>query len=85
MSRLKEMLKASAEADKAKALLTLELLEKHPAGIGDHSTKDFYQNAEEALQMLVDADDRLEAIQKYLSGDNDLVGGYGYTTTTTLG
>ena len=83
MSRLKEMLKASAEADKAKALLTLELLEKHPAGIGDHSTKDFYENAEEALQMLVDADDRLEAIQKYLSGDNGLVGGYGYTTTTT--
>ena len=85
MSRLKEMLKTSAEADKAKALLTLELLEKHPAGIGDHSTKDFYQNAEEALQMLVDADDRLEAIQKYLSGDNGLVGGHGYTTTTTLG
>jgi hypothetical protein len=42
------MLKTSAEADKAKALLTLELLEKHPAGIGDHSTKDFYENAEEA-------------------------------------
>tara|TARA_B100001094_G_scaffold14693_1_gene12767 strand:- start:448 stop:651 length:204 start_codon:yes stop_codon:yes gene_type:complete len=65
MSKLKEMLVTSAEADKAKALLTLELLGKHPAGIGDHSTKDFYENAEEALQMLVDADDRLEAIDKY--------------------
>jgi hypothetical protein len=75
MSRLRDMLKLSAEADRAKALLTLELLEKHPAGIGDHSTKDFYENAEEALQMLVDADDRLEAIQKYLSSDNGLVGG----------
>ncbi len=42
MSKLKEMLVTSAEADKAKALLTLELLGKHPAGIGDHSTKDFY-------------------------------------------
>ena len=52
--------------DKAKALLTLELLEKNPAGIGDHSTEDFYKNAEEALAMLVDADDRLEAIDKYL-------------------
>jgi len=31
MSKLKEMLKASAQADRAKALLTLELLEKHPA------------------------------------------------------
>ena len=66
MNRLKEMLVTSAEADKAKALLTLELLGKHPAGIGDHSTKDFYENAEEALQMLVDADDRLEAIGKYI-------------------
>ena len=66
MSKLADMLYKSAEADKAKALLTLELLEKHPAGIGDHSTADFYNNAEEALQMLVDADDRLEAIDRYL-------------------
>ena len=66
MSRLKDMLYTSAVADKAKALLTLELLEKNPAGIGDHSTEDFYKNAEEALTMLADADDRLEAIDKYL-------------------
>ena len=52
--------------DKAKALLTLELLEKNPAGIGDHSTEDFYKNAEEALAMLADADERLETIEKYL-------------------
>jgi hypothetical protein len=69
MSRLKEMLKTSAQADRAKALLTLELLEKNPAGIGDHSTKDFYNNAEEALQMLVDADDRLKAIETYFNSD----------------
>jgi len=61
------MLKTSAEADKAKALLTLELLQNHPVGIGDHSTGDFYKNAEEALSMLIDADDRLGAIEKYLS------------------
>lgn len=84
MSKLSNMLRTSAEADKAKALLTLELLENHPAGIGDHSTKDFYENAEEALQMLIDSDDRLEAIQKYLSPQNvGLVNGNGYTTTTT--
>ena len=82
MSRLKEMLKASAEADKAKALLTLELLEKHPAGIGDHSTKDFYENAEEALRMLVDADDRLEAVEKYFG--KEMLTGVSYTTNTTL-
>ena len=66
MSKLVDMLKRTAEADKAKALLTLDILENHPAGIGDHSTEDFYKNAEEALSMLADADDRLEAIEKYL-------------------
>jgi hypothetical protein len=59
------MLKTSAEADKAKALLTLDLLGNTGVGIGDHSTKDFYNNAEEALSMLSDADDRLETIEKY--------------------
>ena len=62
-----EMLKTSAEADRGKALLTLNLLSEHPAGIGDHSTKDFYENAEEALMMLVDADDRLKALKKYFN------------------
>lgn len=60
-----KMLKTSAEADKAKALLTLDLLGNTGVGIGDHSTKDFYENAEEALRMLTDADDRLETIEKY--------------------
>ena len=82
MNRLKEMLKASAEADKAKALITLELLEKHPAGIGDHSTTDFYNNAEEALRMLVDADDRLGAIEKYFG--KEMLTGVSYTTNNTL-
>jgi hypothetical protein len=61
------MLKAQAEANKQKALMTLKLLSEHPAGIGDHSTKDFYNNAEEALQMLVDAEDQIETINKYFS------------------
>jgi len=60
-----DMLMASAMAEKTKALLTLDLLSNHAAGIGDHSTKDFYNNAEEALQMLVDADDKIETLEKY--------------------
>lgn len=64
--KLIELLKTSAEADKAKALLTLELLTNHPAGIGDHSTKDFYENAEDSLRLLADAEDRLDMIQKHL-------------------
>jgi hypothetical protein len=78
------MLRTSAEADKAKALLTLDLLGNNGVGIGDHSTKDFYENAEEALTMLVDADDRLKAIDKYLSTDSGFIGGMGYTTNSTL-
>ncbi len=66
MNILVDVLKTSAIADRQKALLTLKLLGDHPAGIGDHSTEDFYKNAEEALAMLANADDRLRAIDKYL-------------------
>lgn len=62
---LYKMLKTEAEAEKAKALLSLELLGNNAVGIGDHSTEDFYKNATEALTMLVDADDKLEALEKY--------------------
>lgn len=64
------MLRLSAEADRAKALLSLELLDKKGVGIGDHSTKDFYDNAEEALRLLVDAHDRLEALENYANGEH---------------
>ena len=64
-SQLYDMLLKSAEADKTKALLSLDLLSEKAAGIGDHSTEDFYKNAEQALQMLVDADDRIEALKIY--------------------
>jgi hypothetical protein len=59
------MLRSQAEAEREKALLTLELLMNYSVGIGDHSTGDFYKNAEEALQSLVDADDKLETLNKY--------------------
>jgi len=62
-----DMLRTSAMAQKSKAMLSLKLLMEHPVGIGDHSTSDFYNNAEEALQSLVDADDKLEALDKYFN------------------
>ncbi len=65
--RIINMLRTQAEAEREKALLSLELLMNHPVGIGDHSTGDFYKNAEEALQMLVDAEDKLETLDKYFS------------------
>lgn len=67
-----QMLMDSAKADKSKAELTLNLLSTHPAGIGDHSTEDFYNNAEEALKNLVDAVDRIKLLNK-LNNNQDLM------------
>ena len=64
-----EMLRLSAEADKAKALLSLKLLGNNASGIGDHSTGDFYKNAEEALATLADADGRLDTLEEYFGKD----------------
>ena len=72
---LYKMLKSSAQADKDKALLSLELLGNKAVGIGDHSTKDFYNNANEALTMLVDADDRLKALDYYFTPSSDSLRG----------
>ena len=59
------MLKKSAEADKAKVLLSLELLTKNAVGIGDHTTEDFYKNCEESLRLLASAEERIETLDKY--------------------
>jgi hypothetical protein len=40
-------------------------LTNHPAGIGDHSTKDYWDNCNEALKLLASADERLEILEKY--------------------
>ena len=61
------MLMSQAVANRNKAILTLNLLSESPAGIGDHSTNDFYNNATEALDMLVDADDQISTLEKYFT------------------
>lgn len=63
--RVIQMLRKMTEANREKALLTLELLTENPAGIGDHSTEDFYRNAEEAIKALAETDDILETIERY--------------------
>ena len=63
--QLYKLLRSKAVSEKEQALTTLKLMGEYPAGIGDHSTGDFYENAEEALQKLVDADDKLEALERY--------------------
>ena len=68
------MLYNQAMADRSKALLSLDLLGNSGVGIGDHSTEDFYNNANSALTMLVDADDRVSALKKYFSNKENLQG-----------
>ena len=73
MKQLYDMLQDSAQADRSKALLTLELLGNRAAGIGDHSTGDYYKNAEEALSILVDAEDRLSVLAMHFEDQTLIV------------
>lgn len=68
-TRVIQALKAQALADKEKALMALDLLENQAVGIGDHTANDFLKDATESLQLLADADDRLEAIEKYFNSN----------------
>ena len=69
-----KFLKAEAEADKAKALASIQLLTNHPAGIGDHSTKDYWDNCNEALKLLASEDERLEILEKYFNNKEQVNG-----------
>lgn len=63
--RVIKMLRKTFEAQRERALMTFELLTENPAGIGDHSTEDFYKNAEEAAKSLAEADDVLDTLERY--------------------
>tara|TARA_B100001287_G_scaffold172597_1_gene145327 strand:- start:2083 stop:2295 length:213 start_codon:yes stop_codon:yes gene_type:complete len=63
--RVIKMLQKTFEAQREKALMTFELLTENPAGIGDHSTEDFYKNAEEAARALAEADDVLDTLERH--------------------
>ena len=70
-SKIIEALIRQAEADKSKVLMALDLLENQAVGIGDHTANDFFKDANEALELLTDADDKLETLNKYW-GDQPL-------------
>lgn len=65
--RVIKMLQKTFEAQRERALMTFELLTENPAGIGDHSTEDFYKNAEEAARALAEADDVLDTLERHFS------------------
>jgi len=52
-----------AESDYQAALMSFELLFHSSAGVGEHSTQDYLDNLDEALNKLVDATDRLEMLE----------------------
>jgi len=62
-----EYMKNKALTDKSKAMASLDLLLYNAAGIGDHSTGDLYKSLDEALDILVDAEDRLDVLDRYQS------------------
>ena len=62
---LYNMLKNSAKADRDRALLSLELLGNEPVGVGDHTSKDLWDDAETALALLESAESRLEALERH--------------------
>ena len=65
MSKKKALsyMEKKAESDQQAAMLAFDLLLEKAVGIGDHSTSDFLGNLDEALNKLVDANDRLEAVE----------------------
>jgi hypothetical protein len=67
-TRVIAALKAQALADKEKALMALDLLENQAVGIGDHTANDFLKDATESLNLLCEAEDRLETIERHFKG-----------------
>lgn len=61
-------LEREAEADLAKSILSFRLLAERGAGVGAHSTSDFYDNARDTLKLYADSIDRLEALESLAKG-----------------
>tara|TARA_R110000850_G_scaffold65045_4_gene145846 strand:- start:1142 stop:1378 length:237 start_codon:yes stop_codon:yes gene_type:complete len=68
-SRVMNALYAKAVADKEKAMMALDLLENQAVGIGDHTANDFFEDAEKALELLIDANDKIEILEWYFKVD----------------
>ena len=66
-----ESLMFKAKSDKASAQASLTMLLDHPAGIGDHSTQDLYNNLNEALTLLAEAADRVETLKRNFPNELD--------------
>jgi hypothetical protein len=61
-----DALYTKALSDMSQAEASLHIMLDNPAGIGDHSTGDLYDNLNEALSNLADAEDRLETLINFV-------------------
>lgn len=73
--RVVKALRAAAIAEREKALMALELLTENAVGIGDHTANDFFKDAQEALQRLVDAEDQIETLDRYFGDTAEMLRG----------
>lgn len=73
--RVVKALRAAAVAEREKALMALELLTENAVGIGDHTANDFFKDAQEALQRLVDAEDQIETLDRYFGDTAEMLNG----------
>lgn len=62
--RLIKALLSKAISEKEQALMSLELLTNYAVGIGDHTANDLFKDAEIALERLVDAEDKIETLNR---------------------
>jgi hypothetical protein len=62
--RLIKALIAQAKSEREQAKMTLELLTEYAVGIGDHTANDLFKDAQIALDRLIQAEDKLEMLNK---------------------
>jgi hypothetical protein len=71
-----------AEGHIAKHVANIEVYLNQSVGVGEHS--DIIEAIEIELEQISKYQDQIDILEKYfLNKDNGLVGGLGYTTTTT--
>jgi hypothetical protein len=62
--RIIKALLAKAISEKEQALMALDLFTNYSVGIGDHTANDIMKDAEIALERLVDAEDKIECLNR---------------------
>ena len=68
--RLYKALKSESEAEINEALLTLDMCMMQSSAIGEHTSKNFLEEASKALDKLCHGRDRLDTLESYVDGSS---------------